>query len=227
MLRPLPLLLIAVAISAGELPYGHADFRPTPDRPIGWRGDYTGGYPGATPTLSWDVTTGANVRWKLSLPGVSNAEPVVVGDLVITTAEPHHLIAVDLKSGRIRWQTVVNPMEYLPGTTPQQQAKYLEALPVFTRIEEIRIKHHISSNRAIPESALNDLKEGWRLLREEFAKLDAIGLDGMPSGLPIPSLAEIDALVSTASDAKHPFNKPYKDRVTWFPKKYGFSLVDV
>jgi outer membrane protein assembly factor BamB len=239
-----PALLAAMAASAADLPYGHADFVPTIERPIGWRGDYTGVYPGATPVLSWDTEKGTNVRWKLRMPGTSNAEPIIVGDpsapstnsaqagsghgLVITTAEPHYLIAVELKTGKIRWQTVVNPMEYIAGTTPELQAKYLQALPIFTRIEEIRVKHHISSNRAIPDSALGDLKEGWRLLSKQLADLDTIVLDGMPTNLPpIPSAAEIDAITGAFSDSKHPFNRPYLERVKWFPKKYGFALIDV
>jgi hypothetical protein len=215
---------LSVIVLAATL--GHPDSVPSPAQPVGWRGDYTGVYPGATPILSWDTEKGTNVRWKVRMPGTSNAEPIIVGDLVITTAEPHYLIAADLKTGKVRWQTLVNPMEYIPGTTPELQAKYLEALPVFTEIGRIAVKHHIASNRAIPESALNDLKEGWRLLREQLAKLDAIALDGMPSDLSIPSIAEIDALTVAAADNKHPFNRLYLDRVRWFPKKYGFSLVD-
>lgn len=221
-------VLGASALMAAEVPYGHPNFVPTPDRPIGWRGDYTGVYPGATPVLNWDTDKGTNVRWKLRMPGTSNAEPIIVGDLVITTAEPHYLIAVELKTGKVRWQTVVNPMEFIAGTTAEVQAKYLKALPVFTRIEEIRIKHHISSNRAIPESALDDLKEGWRLLVKQLAELDALALDGAPTNLPpIPSAAEIDALTVSASDSKHAFNRPYRERTMWFPKKYGFPLIDV
>jgi outer membrane protein assembly factor BamB len=34
-------------------PLGSADFRPTPDHPIGWRGDGTGRYPAADPPLEW------------------------------------------------------------------------------------------------------------------------------------------------------------------------------
>src|SRR5690349_13091191 len=33
---------------------GSPDFKPTPDRPIGWRGDWTGRFPGATPPTEWN-----------------------------------------------------------------------------------------------------------------------------------------------------------------------------
>ncbi len=34
-------------------PLGSADFKPTPERPVGWRGDWTGRFPGATPPVTW------------------------------------------------------------------------------------------------------------------------------------------------------------------------------
>ena len=34
-------------------PLGSLGFSPTPDRPIGWRGDWTGRFPGATPPTQW------------------------------------------------------------------------------------------------------------------------------------------------------------------------------
>jgi len=32
---------------------GSADFKPSLDRPVGWRGDWTGRFPGATPPMTW------------------------------------------------------------------------------------------------------------------------------------------------------------------------------
>lgn len=34
-------------------PLGSADFVPTPDRPMGWRGDGNGRFPAADPPLAW------------------------------------------------------------------------------------------------------------------------------------------------------------------------------
>lgn len=41
-------MVAAPAAPSGPL-LGSADFMPTPDHPVGWRGDGTGHYPGATP----------------------------------------------------------------------------------------------------------------------------------------------------------------------------------
>jgi len=43
----------AERVPEAELQLGGLGFRPTPERPIGWRGDWTGRFPGATPPLQW------------------------------------------------------------------------------------------------------------------------------------------------------------------------------
>src|SRR6187551_1166818 len=50
--------LVAAAETDAKLPpLGSSDFRPTPDRPVGWRGDWTGRFPGATPPRTWSRRT--------------------------------------------------------------------------------------------------------------------------------------------------------------------------
>ena len=46
---------IAAGRAAGGAgaPLGSPAFRPSPGRPIGWRGDWTGPFPGATPPREW------------------------------------------------------------------------------------------------------------------------------------------------------------------------------
>jgi outer membrane protein assembly factor BamB len=54
--RVLALLLGAAALGASEPAVsvlGSPDFKPTPDRPNGWRGDWSGRYLGATPPTTW------------------------------------------------------------------------------------------------------------------------------------------------------------------------------
>jgi outer membrane protein assembly factor BamB len=47
-----PAPVIARPVQTGQ-PLGSADFKPTPERPVGWRGDWTGRFPGATPPTAW------------------------------------------------------------------------------------------------------------------------------------------------------------------------------
>jgi outer membrane protein assembly factor BamB len=50
----LSVILIVLLSNARAQELGSADFKPSPDRPVGWRGDWTGHYPGATPPLQWN-----------------------------------------------------------------------------------------------------------------------------------------------------------------------------
>jgi len=58
----------------------------------------------------WSETEG--IAWKADLPGRSTSSPIVVGDLVITTASSGakqdrlHVIALDRATGRRRWERV-------------------------------------------------------------------------------------------------------------------------
>ncbi len=42
------------ATPASTAPLGSPNFLPTPEHPVGWRGDWTGHYPGATPPMQWE-----------------------------------------------------------------------------------------------------------------------------------------------------------------------------
>jgi len=53
-------------------PLGSPDFRPTPERPIGWRGDWTGRFPGATPPTQWSRTAKgitSEIKYQAQKPG--------------------------------------------------------------------------------------------------------------------------------------------------------------
>jgi outer membrane protein assembly factor BamB len=86
-------------------PLGHKDFYPTPQRPIGWRGDGSACYPGATPVAEWNVAAGTNIRWQVELPETKVSAPVPVGDLVVVLCEPDVLVAYDARTGAQRWKT--------------------------------------------------------------------------------------------------------------------------
>lgn len=142
--RPaVPLLLwVAVVVTAAgsadaaqAVPYGHRDFYPSPERPLGFRGDGNGHFPGATPVGRWwegtphevDMRVGGphreptrvwayadrratNIVWKTPLPGWSSAQPLPVGDRVICICEPDWILCVDAHTGKVLWQDQVAPM---------------------------------------------------------------------------------------------------------------------
>jgi len=74
----------------------------------GWRG--TGGdlYADADPVLAWDEAAGTNIVWTADMPARSTAQPVVIGDRVVTTAEPDLLLCYALADGRKLWERPVD-----------------------------------------------------------------------------------------------------------------------
>jgi outer membrane protein assembly factor BamB len=109
----LPFLLAgALAIQARDagppVPLGSPEFRPTPERPFGWRGDGTGRFPGATPVTEWSLTK--NVRWS-AVVGKSYSSPVVTDKLVLVTSEPDLLLCLDRAAGKELWRAKVTPAD--------------------------------------------------------------------------------------------------------------------
>ena len=118
---PLP----ASAAMPAAVPLGHRDFYPSSERPVGWRGDGSGAWPGATPVKEWDAATGKNVAWKTPMPGPSFSQPIVVGDKVFTLADPNWLICVSAADGKILWQ---KPVDHTATMPPEAAAKAREAI---------------------------------------------------------------------------------------------------
>ena len=52
--------LLLVCLVGPAAPLGSSKYLPTPDAPIGWRGDGSGRYPGATPPTSWERRKSGN-----------------------------------------------------------------------------------------------------------------------------------------------------------------------
>ena len=106
------------------VPLGHRDFYPSNDRPVGWRGDGSGAWPGATPVKEWDAATGKNIVWKTPMPGPSFSQPIVVGDKVLALADPNWLVCLGAADGKILWRKQVDHTTAMP---PDVAAKAREA----------------------------------------------------------------------------------------------------
>lgn len=109
---------------------GAAEFLPTPQHPVGYRGDGSGRYPGATHAcLQWaehGALPGAdrNILWKTELLGFTQSHPIIVGDNLITLEEPSFVVCLDANSGKLRWRTACDHLA-LFAATEQQQAHTL------------------------------------------------------------------------------------------------------
>ena len=97
-------LLAVVALAAEDLPYGHPDFYPTPERPTGLRGDGSGHFTGASVPTSWDWRTGENMVWQTKLPNWGYSSPIVVGDKIFVTADWNRLLCYDARDGELLWE---------------------------------------------------------------------------------------------------------------------------
>src|SRR5436190_23973161 len=94
MVSCLALLSAAFTGFAVETPpqLGSPEFVPSPERPVGWRGDGSGRFPGATPPTKWERKrngsgyTTQNIVWAAQLPNTGLSTPIIAGDRVFVTA---------------------------------------------------------------------------------------------------------------------------------------------
>lgn len=95
--------------TAADAPLGSAAFVPSTERPVGWRGDGSGRFPGATPPMKWERKRNGsgyatqNILWAAQLPNTALSSPVIAGDRVFVTAGFTDVVCIDKKSGRILW----------------------------------------------------------------------------------------------------------------------------
>jgi outer membrane protein assembly factor BamB len=126
-----------------------------PGRWPGFRGPEASGVAdGQTLPDSWDVRTGRNIRWSVSVPGLAHSSPVVWDDrLYVTSAISSRadatfkpglygqgtasedrsvhkwvVIAIDRRTGRTEWQTTA--YEGIPREKRHIKATYANATPV-------------------------------------------------------------------------------------------------
>ncbi len=181
-LAPLPrrvrsslvLILGFPSIFAGESLLGHKDFYPSPDHPVGYRGDGSAAFPGATPVAGWAERTGlgyvqtdqggkwtwqsetpVNIVWKTPIPrpdipyrgvcpvqfeGQSSAGPVIIGDLVVTTADPYFLYVYDMNTGKERWRADCSHFEAMPAENKVEALSLLAQDPWKLWLEAFKSK---------------------------------------------------------------------------------------
>lgn len=82
--------------------FGAADWSPSATEPVGYRGNWTGCYPGATPPLKWPDKNGPFV-WKTQV-GVGEASPIVVREKVFIVGDGIIVRCLDKATGKIVWE---------------------------------------------------------------------------------------------------------------------------
>jgi outer membrane protein assembly factor BamB len=95
-------------LMAAGIALGSSEFKASPERPVGWRGDGTGRFPGAIPPTKWSRTDrdgkpqSSNILWMLPVPAGASA-PIVVGDKLFFGFDPYGLMAVSKLDGHVLW----------------------------------------------------------------------------------------------------------------------------
>jgi outer membrane protein assembly factor BamB len=142
-------LTVAVALLCGalpawaaqsEVPLGSPDFHPSPAHPVGWRGDGTGRFPGATPPTTWSRGANGerkNILWEAKLPCYSWATPIVVGSKVFTRSEPYDLICLDKFTGKILWVRSHPPFIAVPEAEKKANPAWREIEPLVAELQKI------------------------------------------------------------------------------------------
>ena len=114
-----------------EIPLGHPDFYPSDERPVGWRGDRTGAFPGAKGVDHWDVTTGENIVWTANPPAAGASQPMVVGEKVLLTCGENILVCYNVHNGSELWRTIIDHTEKMDKATREKcraEMAYLDGL---------------------------------------------------------------------------------------------------
>ncbi|MFB3894519.1 MAG: PQQ-binding-like beta-propeller repeat protein [Phycisphaerae bacterium] len=144
--------------------------------PVGWRGDGGGVFPDAAGPTKW---TGASVLWKTKLPAWGNSSPVVVGDKVFVTCQPHSLVCVDAKTGNVLWSKP-NSYEDVAGKEAydKDEAEFKKAYADReNKIDELKGKIDAVQKRISPKGDDGELNTELRKLKEDLAKAQAVKVE--------------------------------------------------
>jgi len=173
------LVSATLAASGGEAasknpdaPLGSADYIPTVERPVGWRGDGTGRYPAARPPTTWERKQGGadkNIQWAKPLPSGGVASPIIVGDKIFITGEIADLICLDKKTGRLLW---IRSNPEFEGLTEEER----KANPIFAEQLAPLVPALQQVNEAIVAAGANqqELDAKTKLKKDIEAKIDKI-----------------------------------------------------
>ena len=137
---------------------------PVAQMPLGFRTDGTGRYPDADPPIVWGVDK--NVVWHIPLTQ-SNAIPVILGDKLLTCAEPCVLLCVNKVDGKILWKSESTYQEV--PLTDQEKSQY--EVEKQKNAELGKRQSALDKERSVLQKAL---KDGTAPKEEVDKKLDGL-----------------------------------------------------
>jgi len=200
----LPIRRVATPAATGPR-LGSADFTPSPNRPVGWRGDGTGRFPAATPPIAWqrkqvgaDYTT-KGIVWMTPLPNTGVSSPIIVGERIFVTAEVSDLVCLDKRTGRVLW---IRSNPEFEGVPPADR----KANPAYTRTLDPLVPQLVKANA--------DAVETLNALRPTAA--------ARPTGPPAPTLVRKRELDKQIYKLERSADRKRFDR-NWAQEVFGFS----
>ena len=240
------------AAAADDLPLGHPDFYPSPERPVGWRGDGNGAFPGATlvdrfgdgPFNTQDVKDGKkkvtriwagnegpiNIAWKHELPGWTMSQPVIVGDRVIQTCEPRTILCLDLKTGKEIWRQELCPFRMLGLEGKELEAARCWEDAAWTLKAQA---YHKMGNYTVLRGKAKEQWASWNAFAQQIlALLDtvdpyqpALVAQARAEFAPVLKILEGEPSDNHKKDLERGFQYPANVFADAFHKKYGFPAV--
>ena len=146
--------------AADSTPLGSPNFKPSPDQSVGWRGDGTGHFPGATPPLSWGrERDGAGYKthgivWAAPLPERGISSPIVVGDRVFVTCDTADLVCIDKADGHILWIRSNPEFEALSDEDRMSDSAFTQVVaPLAAQLNEANAAAVEELNSQLPHAA--------------------------------------------------------------------------
>lgn len=123
-----------------KAPLGSSDFYPSPAHPIGWRGDGTGCYPGATPPTTWsrnDKGEKKNILWEVKLPCYSWSTPLIVGEKLFVRSDPYDLLCMDKNTGKLLWIRSHPPFVAVTEEEKKANPAFKEVEPLIAELQKL------------------------------------------------------------------------------------------
>ena len=87
----------------------------------GYRGNFTGNFPKATPPVAWHYRRKINVLWHTPLRYWSNSSPALAGDRLFVGLEPHWLVCLSKLDGKILWEHPVTALDLIESDEERRQ----------------------------------------------------------------------------------------------------------
>jgi hypothetical protein len=203
------LVVTPMFLGAAEMPLGDADFAPSPAHPVGYRGDGSGRFIGATPVTEFDYATGKNIVWKTPVD-MSDGGAILVGDKVFTCADPGKLVCLDAKTGKLLWEKSADPLDLTMKDKPEEAKKIREDFyaqmkahdeakanqkdvkPFKASLEQIAKKWDLPSRAGVTMSSGTPVSDGKRVYTRFWnGVLTAWNLDGTVAWMQLANSAGI------------------------------------